>query len=87
MAIPHRPLNREWEWGNDNRRIYPNLRIDRLESVGCRAESKVGGGMGIRVVEVSPNQQTEMVGFESLTSKVLVSPMGRRMEVGVYFDL
>ena len=39
--------------------------------------------MGIRVVE-SPDQQR--VGFECLTLKVLISPMGKRMEVGVYFD-
>jgi hypothetical protein len=42
--------------------------------------------MGILVVEVSPNQQTEVVGFESLTSKVLVSPMGTMMEVVIYSD-
>jgi hypothetical protein len=42
--------------------------------------------MGSRVVE-SPDQQTEVVGFENLTPMELVSPMGTQMEVEVYFDL
>jgi len=40
--------------------------------------------MGILVVE-SPDQQR--VGFESLISKVLISPKDTQMEVEVYFDL
>ena len=40
--------------------------------------------MDIRIVEVLPDQET--VGFENLTLKVRISPVGTRMEVVIYFD-